>query len=144
MKKLLTSLIMMAALAVTVQAQVSVINLGATNSVTASATETKNLGSAVDVSKHRTVGVEARFQGSAAGTNDVIYLFKLSSDGKTYESGTTFKAAWAQNSTNAVIGVTNVPETHLGCFKYIKLYSIQNQDADANLTNHSVRIILKK
>lgn len=146
MKKLLTSLTLTAVLCLAVQlpAQVSVINLSATNSIAVNTTISENMGNAVNLERHKTCGIEARFQGSAAGTTDVIYLFRLSSDGTTYETGSTFKFSLAQNGTTAVVGVTNVPETHLGAFKYMKLYSVQNQDADAVLTNHSVRIILKK
>lgn len=131
-------------LAVSGVAQVSVINLGCTNSIAVNTTIAENMGNAVNLERHTTVGIESRFQGSAAGTTAVIHLFKVSTDGTTYETLPSFAFNVPQNGTTAVVAFTNMPATHLGAAKYLKLYSIQNQDADAVLTNYSVRVILKK
>lgn len=144
MKTILSILILAATLVSTWGAAVSVVNISATNSIAVNTTISENMGNAVQIANHRDVGLEVRFQGSAAGTTAVIYTFLRSNDGTTWETVPGLTAGFAQNGTTAVVGYTNLPLAAIGAAGWIKLSSVQNQDADAVLTNHSVRIILKR
>lgn len=126
-----------------VQAAVSVVNVGITNSIAANGTTTANMGNAVLVDNHDNVSAVLAFQGSAAGTGNITVKFARSADGDTYET-IGFTSAIAANGTNAVVGWIDIPVTTLGTAKYLKVLSIANAEAAMVATNASLKIVLKK
>jgi len=140
----LAAIITLFLLALPAQAEVGVINLGATNTIAENATTAANLGVAVKVDRVTDVAVVASFQGSAAGASAVTYTWARSIDGVNYETTPRPTTVWAQNGTTAVIGYTNLPSAWVGAAAYIKLVGIASGGATGNLTNHSVKIAIKK
>jgi len=126
------------------EAQVSVVDTAVTNSWAANATTSANLGNAVKVDKHSTVSVQTAFAGSAAGTDVVTINWKRSADNSTWETTPGLAITVPQNNTTAVVGWTNLSSAAIGGAAYLKISSIVTTDADAVMTNASVKVILKK
>jgi len=129
-------------------ADASRISFGCTNSIAVSTTITANMGNAIPLGDHTSVGLEVHFAGSEAGTTGVIYSFaRANTDtpvAADWETVPLLTAGFAQNGIVAVVGYTNLPVAAIGAARWIKLVSVQNQDADAVLTNHAAYVVLKR
>lgn len=121
----------------------SITDVGITNSIAANATTTANLGSAIDLRKHRDCGLLLSFQGDAAGTDNITVTIVRSLDSSTWESTPGISWVTAANGTTAVNSYTNLTTSQLGAARYIKILSIANAAASANMTNCSLKVIRK-
>jgi hypothetical protein len=117
-------------------------DFGITNSIAAATTNTsaQTIGNALPVSKFDSVGLVFNAQGSASGSSNITITFARSLDGTNYE--TTPQLTWtvAANGTTQVIAYTNLSNTYLGPAAYLKVVSIANANATANMTNASLTL----
>lgn len=144
MKNFIAILLGLALFALSAPAQVSVINVGITNSVINNATTSTSMGNVINVSKQDFVGMEFRGQGDRAGTGIQTLTFARSTDGTTFETTPRFTWTLSLNGNTAIVGYTNFPNAVIGGAHSIKLVSIANADASATVTNTSLRVLLKR
>lgn len=147
MKKLTTIVFTVAALALLALptlADVSPVDVGMTNTVAAETTLTTGLGSAVNVENQDNVGVTCAFKTTSADTStgDITLLFARSFDGTVYETTPKLSFIVPSNSTNLVVGYTNLTVSSIGSAKWLKLVSFQN--AATNSLTNVVTVIGKK
>lgn len=140
----IAALITLFAFAPPARAEVGIINTAVTNSIAENATTTANMGNAVKVDRNTDVAVVCAFQGSAAGTSTLTYNWARSIDGTTWETFPRPSFIFTQNGTTAVVGYTNLPSAWVGAAHSIKLVSIVHSGATGAITNHSVKIAVKK
>jgi hypothetical protein len=125
-------------------ADVSVIDVGMTNTLVANATQTANLGNPVQVSPQTSVGLALSFVGAAAVTGNVTLTLARSADGTKWETTPQFTFIVPLNGTNSVVGVTNLPSSVIGSFKWIKVVSAANSAASNNSPTSVVLEVIKK
>lgn len=108
-------------------------SIGATNSLTASATQTSNLGNVIDLKNYTRLGLQVEFTHSTAtpGSGNCVITLARSADGVTYE--TTPRLTWtiANNNTTQVVAYTNLPTANIDNVRYIKVVSLQNTATNA-------------
>lgn len=120
-------------------------SIGATNSLTASATQTANVGDVIRLENYTRLGLQVEFIHSAAAAvaaaNCTITLIR-SADGVTYETTPTLTWVIPNNSTNQVVAFTNLPAANTDAVKFIKVKSIQNGSTNA-MSNFKIWAIRK-
>jgi hypothetical protein len=137
MKKLLLTIVVLAAFAITVSAQVPTYAPQAISpyqTITANTTTnyTTVTGPVLDVRHQQNVAIEVTLQNNAAGaTNNNITLLKSVSGLYWDTTNTVVIQPWS-NGTTACTTTTNIDVSGFG---YLKLYSINNPHATANITN---------
>jgi len=107
-------------------------SIGATNSLTASATQTTNLGEVIRLENYTRLGLQVEFThaSTTAAGNCTITLIR-SADGVTYETTPTLTWVIPNNSTNQVVAFTNLPAANTDAVKFIKVKSLQNGATNA-------------
>jgi len=107
-------------------------SIGATNSLTASATQTANLGEVIRMENYTRLGLQVEFTHASvtAAGNCTITLIR-SADGVTYETTPTLTWVIANNSTNQVVAFTNLPAANTDAVKFLKVKSLQNGATNA-------------
>lgn len=107
-------------------------SIGATNSLTASATQTTNLGDVIDLKNYTRLGLQVEFtHASTTAAGNCVITLARSADGVTYE--TTPRLTWTipNNSTTQVVAYTNLPTANIDNVRYIKVVSLQNTATNA-------------
>lgn len=107
----------------------SPITVSVTNAVPGGVTDTVGIGSAVDIRTWRLVSLQSSFTGSTTNIGNVVFTFARSVDGVKYE--TTPRLTWtlALNTTNEVVGITNLPIDTISGSGFLKVVSVQNTAA---------------
>jgi hypothetical protein len=132
------------ALALSAQAEVGMINFGITNAIGVNATTSVNLGNAVKIDNQDNCGIMLKFQGNAAGTEQILVTLKRSPDNVNWETLPTITGISAVlNGTTAVVAYTNLPAAVVGAAGYLKVSSIVNASATAGATNASLYLVKK-
>lgn len=133
MKKLFLSLIALAAVAVSAQAQqYQVVNLATSATLTNSATGTYS--AVVNCRAANQVGILTTSVLSGAGTDDIVFSFSKSADGVNFETTPSVTVTNASNGATAVKKYTVVDVTGVHT---LKLVSVLNNSTNRTLT-HSV------
>lgn len=115
-------------------------DLGVTNVLALSATQTANMGTYVDIRNWENVSLAFKFAGAALGdgltmptgtsSNIVVTLARTTgnptSSTALWETTPRFTWALAANGTNVVVGVTNLGRDWISGVTGIKVVSIQN------------------
>ena len=115
-------------------------DIGMTNSLTLSATQTTDLGNVLDIRKWENVSLTLKFVGAAGVTGNAVLTFArtASADPKAstavWETTPRFTWTVASNGTNAVVGFTNLPRDSISAVTGLKLVSAQNT-VTSNLTS---------
>ena len=112
-------------------------DVGVTNTLALSATQTANMGSVIDLRNWAGFALRLRATGATTNSGNVVVTFARSTDtdptASTAVWETTPQFTWtvALNSTNAVIGITNLPNDSFSGISGLKVVSIQNTAAGA-------------
>lgn len=110
-------------------------DLGVTNVLALSATQTANVGTYADIRNWENVSLALKFYGAALGdglaTGNVTVTFARTTDNPTsssalWETATKFTWAVPANGTNVVVGVTNLSRDWISGVTGLKVVSIQN------------------
>lgn len=112
-------------------------SLGVTNNVLAATTNTANV--VIDCRKQSTVLLTAKFNFDAATAGVIPCLILKSGDGINYET-TGVTVNFTANGTNVIVGTTNLDSKGAA---FMKLSTIANTNATANLTNLSIGYVIK-
>jgi hypothetical protein len=145
MKKTVAGLIAVAVLALAwpAIAEVGTIDFSVTNKATANNTTTGNVGNSVAVTSQDRAGLMLKMQGDGSGTGNVTLTFARSADNSNWETTPRFTWTAALNNTTAVVACTNLDNTIVGAFGYLKVISIANADGSVNATNFSLTLTKK-
>jgi hypothetical protein len=125
------------------RAEVGTIDFGITNSIANNYTTTVNLGNAVAITGQDRGGLMLSMTGSQAGTGLVTITFARSPDNVNWETTPRFTWAAALNGTTPVVACTNLDQTVVGAFGYLKVVSIVNADASCLGTAASLKLVKK-
>lgn len=110
-------------------------DIGVTNVLALSATQTANMGTYVDLRNWEKLSLALTFYGAALGdglaSGNVTVTFARTTGNPTSSTAiweTTPKFTWAvpANGTNVVVGVTNLPADSFSAITGLKVISIQN------------------
>ena len=110
-------------------------DVGVTNTLALSATQTANMGSAQDIRNWDNIALLLRFAGAKLGdegaTGNITVTFARTIDDPTsssalWDTATRFTWAVPANGTNVVVGVTNIPRDSISGIAGLKVVSIQN------------------
>lgn len=108
------------------------VSIAATNSLTASATQTSNTGNVIDLKNYTRLGLQVEFtHGSATAAGNCTITLVRSADGVTYETTPTLTWVIPNNSTTQVVAFTNLPAANTDAVRYIKVKSLQNGATNA-------------
>jgi hypothetical protein len=131
MKKLLLSLVAVAALAVSAAAQ-QYQPLTLNSLVTVAATATSNYTGVVNVRAANYVGIRTYCALSGSGTDDIVFSFSKSIDGSTFETTPSVLITNVANGTTPVnkVSIVDVTGVHT-----LKLVSVLNNSSSRVLTN---------
>ena len=156
--KLLKYAIAFALVALTARGEVSVVNLSTTangsltNVIPASTTTSTQIGNGANLSQWKTVALQASFASTATNAGNLVLTFarsgsqlgsETSPTQATYET-TTWTWTLANNGTNNVVGLTNLPATFIDGVSAIKLISAQNTASAGAVSNLSLLITRKR
>jgi len=156
--KLLKYAIAFALVALTARGEVSVVNLSTTangsltNVIPASTTTSTQMGNGANLSQWKTVALQASFASTATNAGNLVLTFarsgsqlgsETSPTQATYET-TTWTWTLANNGTNNVVGLTNLPATFIDGVSAIKLISAQNTASAGAVSNLSLLITRKR
>lgn len=110
-------------------------DIGMTNALVASATQTADLGTYVDCRNWENISLTLTFYGVTASTNGNVTLTFVRTTGDPTSSSalweTTPKFTWAvpATGTNVIVGVTNLPRDSFSGITGFKLVSAANGTA---------------
>lgn len=108
------------------------VSIAATNSLTASATQTSNTGNVIDMKNYTRLGLQVEFtHASATAAGNCTITLVRSADGVTYETTPTLTWVIPNNSTTQVVAFTNLPAANTDAVRYIKVKSLQNGATNA-------------
>ena len=110
-------------------------DIGVTNVLAASATQTVNMGTYVDIRNWENVSLALTFYGVVASTNGNVTVTFVRTTGNPTSSAalweTTPKFTWAvpATGTNVIVGVTNLPRDSFSGVTGFKVVSVANGTA---------------
>lgn len=144
-KFLTAALLSLALFTLPATADIGTKSFGITNTIAANATHTSaaNVGGVVKVDNRDNVGLEFKFAGAGAGTDNITVILKRSVDGVTFETHPRFTWIVAQTTTTPVVAYTNLSTAVIGAAGYLAIHSIQNGSATIDMTNASLKVIEK-
>lgn len=146
-QKSATALIAIAlmATALTAAAQVSTIDFLSSGTIYSNVSKATGFTD-VKIDKHKEVGLQFKFQGDRATTGTMTFTLARSMDGTTFETTPRMIYAVAANGNTVVTLCTNLTSTWVGPYKYIRMVSVANADANAalNFTNLQFSAVIKK
>lgn len=157
--KLLKYAIAFALVALTARGEVSVVNLSTTangsltNVIPAATTASTQLGNGANLAQWKTVALQASFVLTTTNVGNLVLTFarsgsqlgsETSPTQATYETATTWTWTLANNGTNNVVGLTNLPATFIDGVSAIKLISAQNTASAGAVSNLSLLITRKR
>lgn len=115
-------------------ADYNAVSIAATNSLTASATQTSAAatGNVIDLKNYTRLGLQVEFtHASATAAGNCTITLVRSADGVTYETTPTLTWVIPNNSTTQVVAFTNLPAANTDAVRYIKVKSLQNGATNA-------------
>lgn len=143
LRGLLAVLAVGAVLAMPARGEVSPIDLGITNTITANNTTTANVGNVLDVRGQDNCGFMFNYQGNASGTGNLVITFVRSADNVSWETTPTIKKTNALVNTTATSAFFLLSRDEIGAAGYLKVKQIQNYDASAGATNCALVAVKK-
>lgn len=124
--------------------------VGTTNTLAASATQTANMGSVIDVRNWTSVSFLCQYDRLATNMGNVTLTFARTIDDPSQSTArweTTPRFTWVvptvtPDVTNTVVGVTNLPADSISAIAGLKVISIQNGVAGV-MTNFTLSVVGK-
>jgi len=141
MKRLLSALVAIFALALGALAQsptVYTVLTGGTNVIAANTTNTP--GNTFSVSEYASVDVQVTLKASTTNTTAVVFYFAKSLDSTTYETTPSLSCSITPNGTAEVSKVFNLSVPNVAS---LKLSHAENANANGYVTNVAVKYRLK-
>lgn len=142
MKKLLSIIGLAAVLlpaSVMGQARINVPqSLGIANTVLAATASNYTSGNVMQVGGQNTVAIQVKANSDATNvlSGGLVLIFQKSVDGSTYETSTNTIFGTTQNGTNTLTTIYTLSTSNCA---WIKLTTISNLNATANITNLSIK-----
>jgi hypothetical protein len=102
---------------------------GVTNRLTADATNFPSV--ILDCRRYDEIALQTQFRGLGLGSQPMRYLLRKSLDATNWASHGTWTVA--QNTTNAVVDVTNI---YVGAVGFLQIYAVENGSTTNVMTNH--------